>query len=185
MLTRHFWRAAGVLAALVVAAVSVVAAQSALIPPSRTDTSSSDQLLIELRGLRADFQQAAKVSLRGQLLVGRLQLQEQRINAVAGQLAEVRRQIGVHESGQIPMTEQLKNMEDALRSGNIPSEEQAVIDRQIPLLKAQLAQVQREEQQLRLQETDVSTQLTTEQGRWQDFNSRLDELENQLPVSPR
>jgi chromosome segregation ATPase len=53
------------------------------------------------------------------------------------------------------------------------------------MLKAQLAQMQREEQQLRSQEIELSSQLTTEQGRWQDFNSRLDELEGQLPVLRR
>jgi hypothetical protein len=86
MVTRRFWRATGVLAtAVVVATVSVVAAQSSLTTPTRADASSSDELLTEIRGLRADLQQAAKISIRAQLLVARLQLQEQRINVVGGQ----------------------------------------------------------------------------------------------------
>jgi hypothetical protein len=185
MLMRRFWRVTGVLAALVVAAVSVGAAQSALTTPPKTVTPSSDELLTEVRGLRADLQQAARASLRAQLLVGRLQLQEQRINVVAGQLAEVRRLIGVKQSGQIQMTEHLRQLDEALRNGTMPLEQQKDVENQIPFLKAQLAQMQLEEQQLRLQETEVSGDLTTEQGRWLDFNSRLDELESQLPVSQR
>src|SRR6185436_15711270 len=37
------------------------------------------------------------------------------------------------------------------------------------------------ESELRAHETEVSTQLTSEERRWHDFNSRLDDLENSLP----
>jgi hypothetical protein len=33
---------------------------------------------------------------------------------------------------------------------------------------------------LRAQESELSAQIASEQGRWQDFNSRLDELERSL-----
>jgi chromosome segregation ATPase len=184
MLTRYRPRALGVLAAFSLAAVSAVAAQSALTIPPKTD-SSSEEFLAEVRGLRADLQQAAKISVRAQLLVGRLQLQEHRINAVAAQVAEVRHLIGIKESGRIPVTEHLKRLDTELRSGNISAEHQRAMENEIAMLKAQLAQMQREEQQLRSQEIELSSQLTTEQGRWQDFNSRLDELEGQLPVLRR
>jgi hypothetical protein len=50
-----------------------------------------DDLLTEIRGLRADLSQQSSASFRTQLLVARLTLQEQRINALAGQLNETRR----------------------------------------------------------------------------------------------
>ncbi len=70
----------------------------------------------------------------------------------------------------------LKSLEDPSRSVNLVPEQQ----KDIEMMKAQLAQTQREEQQLRMQETELSNQLTAEQGRWIDFNARLDELERQL-----
>jgi hypothetical protein len=170
---------------ILVAAAGIVAAQSAVRTAPRTDQSSSDELLAEVRGLRADLQQAATISVRAQLLVARLQLQEQRINVVASEVAEVRRLTGVKQSGQLPLTEQLKRLEEAARSGSVNSEEQKAVESAIPHLKAQLGQMQKEEQQLRLQEAELSSQLATEQGRWMDFNSRLDELERQLPTSRR
>jgi len=185
MSLRRFWRTSGVLAVLVTVAISVVAAQSALTTSSKTDAASSDELLSEVRGLRADVQQAARISLRAQLLVGRLQLQEQRINVITGRLVEVRRLIGVTQSGQIPLAGELRRFEEALRNGNIPADERKDVEDQIPSLKAQFAQMQREEQQLRLQETDLAAEVATEQGRWLDFNSRLDELERLLPATQR
>jgi hypothetical protein len=56
------------LAVVVVATVSIVVAQSALTIPAKTDASSSEELLAEVRGLRADFQQVAKISVQAQLL---------------------------------------------------------------------------------------------------------------------
>ena len=117
--------------------------------------------------------------------MARLQLQEQRINVVAGQLREVRQLVGIKESGQIPMKGQLKGLEDSIRSANVSVEQQRDIETQIPMIKAQIAQMQKEAQELRVQETELSNQLTTEQGRWLDFNSRLDEMERLLPASPR
>src|SRR5262245_26659226 len=49
-----------------------------------------DDLLSEIRGLRADLGQQSSATLRTQLLVARLTLQEQRINALGGQLNETR-----------------------------------------------------------------------------------------------
>jgi hypothetical protein len=49
-----------------------------------------------------------------------------------------------------------------------------------------LAQRLQVEQQLRSQDTDLTGLIATEQGRWQEFNARLDELEKSLSaLTPR
>ncbi len=184
MLTRHLWRATRLLAAVVVGTVSVVAAQSALTTPSK-DASFSEQLLTEIRGLRSDFQQVARISIQSQLLVTRLQLQEQRIGVVTRRLTEVRQLVGVKDSGLIVKRNELKGLEDSIRSANISAEQLREIEKVIPQVKAVLVQIQKEAQELRVQETELSNQLTAEQGRWLDFNSRLDEMERLLPASQR
>jgi hypothetical protein len=184
MLMRHCWRAIRLLTAIVVGTVSVVAAQSALTTPSK-DASFSEELLTEIRGLRADFQQVARISVQAQLLVPRLQLQEQRINVVAKQLTEIRQLIGNKESGQIVKKDELRRLEEALRSGNIGVEEQRALEQNSRTVKTFIAQMQKEAQELRMQETELSNQLTAEQGRWLDFNSRLDEMERLLPAPRR
>jgi hypothetical protein len=94
MFKERLFRTAGVAAVVLIGIAAVVAGQSARVAPSTT-TSSLDDLLAEVRELRAEIHQAAGASIRTQLLVARLQLQEQRLNAVAQQLADVQNPPGV------------------------------------------------------------------------------------------
>ena len=47
-------------------------------------------------------------------------------------------------------------------------------------LKTQLALQERMVQQMQIEENDAANALAQEQGRWNDFNARLDELERSL-----
>ena len=73
----------GVILGVVLSARSGAAPQAA--------PGSTDALLAEIKGLRADFNQRLDASIRAQLLVARLQLQEQRITTLSRQLADVQR----------------------------------------------------------------------------------------------
>ena len=55
--------------------------------PSRAAT--LDDLLEELRAFRSELRDSSATNLRGQLLLARLQLQEQRVNTIWRQLSEV------------------------------------------------------------------------------------------------
>ena len=153
---------------------AVVAGQSA-----RSTPSSSDDLLAELRGLRAEFNQVAGASVRTQLFVARLQLQEQRVNATARQLADVQDRLASVQQGQAAMIERLSVSEDSQQ--RLPPEDRS--DDQIRALKLQIDQVQKREQDLRTQEAALSVTLAAEQSRWNEFNARLDALERSLPVA--
>ena len=72
-----------------------------------------------------------------------------------------------------------------MRSGTLDAARYKAVETQASEMKERVAQFQKEAQELRTQEIEVSNQLTTEQGRWLDFNSRLDELERLLPASQR
>ena len=142
-----------------------------------------DPLLAEVRGLRADLHQAAGASIRAQLLVARLQLQEQRITVLSGQLADVRRQLAAKQSEESAVADNVKRIEAAtLSPGSRNPEEQRDMEVAFGMSKKKLAQVQREVEQLRAQESNLLNSIATEQNRWTDFNTRLDELERQLPA---
>jgi hypothetical protein len=167
-------------ATIVVGVVTVFAWEpSAQTTPAGVPTSDSD-LLVEIRGLRADLNQALGANIRAQLLVGRLQLQEQRINVLSGQLAEVRRGLVGVEAGQVRPATQLQGLEEALRAGSLPPGA-GDVKPMIAQLKTQLAQAQREEQRLRAQEAELAAQVDAESSRWSFFNERLDEIERTLP----
>jgi hypothetical protein len=62
---------------------AVVGAQTTAIP------ATLDDLLSELRGLRSDLARSSNATVRTQMLVARMQIQEQRINTVLRQITEV------------------------------------------------------------------------------------------------
>jgi hypothetical protein len=181
MSNRRFLRwSAPAFAIVVISAITIVGAP--LTTAHDQSTPPPDPLLAEVRALRAELNQAASSSIRTQLLVARLQLQEQRINLVAGKLNEVRQLLTIKESAQLPIVEGIKHMEEELRAPTATAEQRTAIEEQLPERRARLAQFQREERQHRAQEIELAAQLATEQGRWLDFNARLDELERQLPI---
>jgi hypothetical protein len=163
------------LALAVVVAAGIVAAQTT--PASRT-TSSPDQLVAEVRELRAEIQQAAANSLRAQIVMGRLQLEEQRINLITAQLTETRRAIFTHDLNLAKPMEAVKNAEHLLAIGN--RNEAALAD-----ARAQLAMMQQEAERLRAEEARLLNQLTTEQQRWTEFSARLDALERETSTPRR
>ena len=114
-------------------------------------------------------------------MVARVTLQEQRINALAGQLDEARRALSSKQDDPESAVLRLKRMEDAVEARTAPPDAQVEMERMLPRLRTDAALWQREEQALRSQENDLSVLLATEQNRWTDFNSRLDDLERALP----
>lgn len=140
---------------------------------------SNDPLLAEVRALRAELNQAAGASIRTQLLVARLTLQEQRINTVSKQLADVQMLRTGNDAGVAQMSARQKQIEDQLR-GQLPAEARQQLDREIAAVKAPMTQMQRRSQELQAQESALSGQLASEQSRWIDFNSRLDQIETEI-----
>jgi hypothetical protein len=164
---------------LVVGGVIAVPFGQAQRPPA-----SMEDLLTEVRELRAELNQAAGTSMRMQLLLARLQLQEQRVTTAARQLTEVRQLLTTKQSGQVPAIAGLTQLEEASRRGLADPAEQKAVEQELPRARARVAQMQREEQELRTQEAELAGVLASEQGRWLDFNSRLDDLERALPAGP-
>jgi hypothetical protein len=74
----------------------------------------------------------------------------------------------------------LKQTEESIARWTVPIERQKDIDYMLADMKKLLSQRQEREQQLRAKESDVSGLIASEQGRWADFNERLDELEQSL-----
>jgi septal ring factor EnvC (AmiA/AmiB activator) len=112
-----------------------------------------------------------------QVLVARVGLQEQRINVVAKQLADVRQQL----PGTDPrLAVEIDRIEEELRRAVIDSKERKAMEDELPGMKAALQQQLSRQQALRSQEAELSALLATEQARWTEFNDRLDVLERSL-----
>ena len=151
--------------------VAVISGQAQRSPATLED------VVTEIRGLRADLGQQSSATLRTQLLVARLTLQEQRINALAGQLNDTRRALGSKQDDPESPVLRLKRFEDAVQIRTAPPDAIIEMERMLPRLRQDAATWQREEAALRSQESEISILLAAEQNRWTDFSSRLDDLE--------
>jgi DNA repair exonuclease SbcCD ATPase subunit len=163
---------------IVLGVVAVLSAQSG----STAATSTNSELLAEMRGLRADLVKAAHDTGRIQLLSARLSIEEQRLHGLSQQLIEVRDDLAKVTSDRMEVEARLGQIDTSLaRAVPIDPLKDAYDFRSE--LTNRLSGLRARESQLRAHESEVSTLVTSEEGRWLDFNSRLDDLERSLPAS--
>jgi len=170
---KGYGRAFMVLGFLTMGGLPMASAQN--VPAAPRDPMAD--LLVEVRGLRAEMRAALDASFRAQLLVARLQLQEQRITVLSRQLTDVQRQIGENERGRTPLATQVAMMggDDATSLKEREEREQAIRP-----LKNILDQLEKADRDLKSQETHLTGLIAEEQARWADFNARLDQLAMQI-----
>ena len=168
----------------VLALVATIAIASWFVP-TRAQTRSDDvlpALLTEVKGLRAAMEQMASAGTRGQVLVGRLQLQEGRITGLTRRLDTVRDALASSRNDladgqqrlaslQAPVDEKEEGLAGMLKKLGVVKIED--VQRDVAARQETVNRLAAEEQQL-LQ------QITVEQARWIEINQRLDDLERSL-----
>jgi hypothetical protein len=185
------------LVAVIVVAAIVGPALTAQAPPQRQGPAPGDpavDLLAEVRALRAELAAASRASLRTQLLVARVQLQEQRIiyfdrrrAELAESVARAAERTGEAEENANRMEQQLQALRNpSFGSPKMSEAERDAMRRDFEMMTAtarrELQAAQQHESRLRAEESEVVNALSAEQGRWSDFNARLDEIERTLPA---
>ena len=136
------------------------------------------ELLKEVRGLRLAMERAATVGARIQLLVARVQMQEQRITELSRRAVAVREELSKLDAGIAQFSSLMKRVGDG---GTALSEkERADLEANTDHFRAQLAASEKRRQELLNEEAMLSQQLSADQGRWTDVNNQLDQLERSL-----
>jgi hypothetical protein len=145
-----------------------------------TGDAAVSALVAEVRALRADLAAASRNQLRAQMLLGRVQMQEQRLAYLDKQRADTAAALMVQS--QMGSVFRLQGGPgDASGCASMPSPEaRRDCEASVTMRKQQLAEQEGREQQLRNQESELATALSAEQARWSDFNARLDELERAI-----
>ena len=162
--------------AVLVAGAAVLSGQS----PRQPAAATLDDLLAEIRGLRADLKKSANTTTEAQLLTARLSLQEQRIAVLANQRMTVLTKLTEETRQRMDAEAQLQRF-STIDAKNLPAElPRDQFDVMMNEFKRNVALHRDTELQLRAQEAQLSAELANEQGRWLDFNSRLDEIERSL-----
>ncbi len=138
------------------------------------------ELLTEVRGLRLAMERAATVGARIQLLVARVQLQEQRISELSRRIVAVRDEMSKLDIQAVEMQRQVKFFDKSASSATAPADEREHMVRNADDWKAKLATVDKRRQDLASEESMLAQQIAADQGRWSDVNGQLDELERSL-----
>src|SRR5688572_32357151 len=71
-----------------------------------------DELVVEVQALRAEMNQAAASSIRAQLLLGRLQMEDQRISGVVRDLEAVQAELSLAAQMRAEAATRVKALED-------------------------------------------------------------------------
>jgi hypothetical protein len=145
-----------------------------------TDQDVLPALLIEVRGLRAAMEQMASAGPQVQLALGRLQLQEQRVNNLLRRIESVQNDLAKALEDSDRARQRLTMSKDALKSGRGSAEEQRQEEIILPELQATQGRALANVQRLQAEESGLTQELTAEQGRWADINQRMEELERAL-----
>lgn len=146
-------------------------------PAGREDLTAA--LLVEVRGLRQAMEGMASVGPRIQLALGRLQLQEQRVNTmlrrhddIRDQIASTQTQLGQLRDSQARLDEELRRVTDPDARENLETEGR--------MMKSMLERFTTELQRLQADEIAAAQAVASEQSRWLDINARLEALEREL-----
>jgi len=184
MTTKHTTRC---VVGIVVTIFGVMAFPSAHDQKTEPSSGTAD-LLSEVRGLRAELIQFATASIRVQLFMGRLQLQEHRIQTLSQQVVDTRAEL---EKTRLDLLHSQAEL-DEFNRGEHPIQLQRgdpnhdkIVKMTGEELNANVERRQTHMQTVTGQDAELSQQLAIEQGRWSDFNARLDALDASLPTVRR
>jgi chromosome segregation ATPase len=136
-------------------------------------------LLTEVRGLRQAIEQMASSGARVQLALGRLQLQEQRVNTMLRRQEALRGEIAAASGRDRTVRESIVELEEQIRSITDPVGKRAS-EYELLVARKHAQKIAVELQQLQTEETTLASQIAGEQGRWLEINRSLEELERAL-----
>jgi uncharacterized coiled-coil protein SlyX len=174
------WLAFLLVSSLLVPARALAQAPS---PPPQRDVLS--ELLAEVHGLREAMERAATIGARIQLLVARVQLQEQRIAELSRRLVAIRTELPSLDSQAAGVTASLAMFEKSANNSKMPGEEREQFEQMLQGFKSQAAGFDKRRQDLLDEESHVVQQISADQARWNDVNAQLDDIERTLATPPK
>jgi hypothetical protein len=171
---------AGAIVLASVSSWSPVLAQAPATQRSASSDAAVDALVAEVRALRADLAQATQRSMRAQLLLGRLQMQEQRLAYLDRQRSETAARALEASRATAGMVAQVEQFDGGGCLASPTPQQRRDCEQMAAQFKRQLGTQQAFEQHLLYHENDLTNALAQEQARWSDVNGRLDDLERTL-----
>ena len=175
-----------VVSAVAIGLLTLVPISRAAPQTPQTDTSSA--LLGEVRLLRMTIEQIVSAGASGQLILGRLQLQEQRVNATVHRLERAHAELAATRERREEVEEMIATYEawlkgDAtLRKPRHHFHELSLesLQETIESSKKEATQLADDIRRLTAEEAVRASDLAAEQAVWSTLNQRLDDAERML-----
>ena len=162
-------------ALIAILGVAVAGAVSGQQRPAPSRPATLDDVIEELRAFRSESRDGLATSVRAQLLLARLQVQEQRVSTVWRQLSEVEDKLQAAEKAGAAPEQVLKLL------GVAPgAEPPAHLAPMIEMFKTQMAAADQANADLKQRQAELTQLMTNEQSRWSTLNADIEALEKAL-----
>ena len=144
-----------------------------------SDSQTLQSLLTEVRELRQDLRTSLARVQNTQILLSRLQTQQEAVTRASERLRDARARLADEQGHQKHIASVNKRFEDALSAEESPAAQKELRDA-INRNKSELEDSTNEEQQREATEIEAEQQLRTEQDKLTMIETRLDELNRDL-----
>lgn len=156
----------------------------ALTAQASPNTAVLQELVSEVRQLRQALERSATTNVRMQLLLQRMQLQNQRVNQAASRLDSLRGRIAQSLAEQADSVGMARALPDRISQEQDPVRRRDM-EAQVEVLKVRLEHFALTEAQLRGQEGELDSALQREQAAWEELLRQLATLEQSFTPNPR
>lgn len=152
---------------------------------SSTDSQTLQALLSEVRQLRQQLQTVSAASQRTQILFFRIQTQQTLVDRASQRAEDARARLAETQAARKKSEAQAKDVEDSLEHSDNAAQKKE-FEGMAAYYKGRLGELADEEQQRQAKQSEADEQLRVEQGKLDDLQARLDELDQLLQkVAPK
>jgi hypothetical protein len=135
------------------------------------------ELVAEVRALRLAVERTSGLAARSQALLGRVQLQENRLADLGQRLDDARERVRAAVAHEAKLSTDLAETIRRMPGETAAAGERLDIEAMLREMRAKVKLAEDQTAQLRGDEQAVLTALTQEQTRWSDYNARLEAIE--------
>lgn len=152
---------------------SALAQSTAANAPQPTSEQSLQDLVREVRQLRATLQRMNTAMYKGQVTIERLKLQQEHVFRIAREQRDTRENLSETRTQQNRLRQSIRSAEAGAEAGvKHPAE--------VAGMKSELASLREREHRFAMREAELTNELMLERAKLNELNNRLNELEVEL-----
>jgi len=150
-------------------------------PADASQDATIQALLKEVHALRVALEQSNQIGPRIQIVLARIQLQEERVRNATRQLQDARDKVAEIQTKRSESADRIKQLE-AQQAQMVDPNARKQMDFDITEMKAAIERLNVLEQQYRAKEAEANSLLLNEQGGWNEANDMLKSIERALAL---